>query len=296
MKLVIIGLGYSAETFVREYRGRFSRIVGTRRGAAAARALDTLGIDGRQFSQEVTDPRLAGEIAAADALIVSVPPGADGDPALRAFGASIAASSSLKWIGYLSTVGVYGDHDGGWVDEATAATPLSARSRERLAAEDAWAALARQGGRTQVSLRLSGIYGPGRNPLRGLREGTARPIDKPGQVFNRIHVADIAGALAACLDRPELGGPLNVTDDEPTAPGVPILHAARLLGLPPPAVIPFAAADLSPMGRSFYAESKRVANRRLRQVFGYRLRFPSYREGLAALSAAGEGAPAAPET
>lgn len=289
MKLVVIGLGYSAETFLRGHRGRFSHIVGTRRTAEAAGALSALGIAGRQFAPEVVDPRLAGEVAAADALLVSAPPEPDGDPVLHAFADTIAASPSLKWIGYLSTVGVYGDHGGAWVDETTPATPLSNRSRQRLAAEEAWAALARQGGRTLVSLRLSGIYGPGRNPLRGLRDGTVRRIDKPGQVFNRIHVDDIAGAIAACLDRPDIGGPLNVTDGEPSPPDAPALYAADLLGIVPPPAVPYEAANLSPMGRSFYEESKRVANRRLKETFGYRLRYPTFREGLTALHQAGEG-------
>jgi len=187
---------------------------------------------------------------------------------------------------YLSTIGVYGDHDGGWIDESTPAQPAAERSRERLAAERAWQALAAARKSAVAILRLAGIYGPGQNALVNVREGRARRIVKPGQVFNRIHVADIAQAIDAALSR-RADGIFNLADDEPSAPGDPIVFAAGLLGVAPPPEIPFAqaATTMTPMALSFYGESKRVRNDRLKSVLGVTLRYPTYREGLRALYA-----------
>ena len=190
---------------------------------------------------------------------------------------------ALRWIGYLSTVGVYGDHGGAWVDETTPLAPASRRSRERCEAEAAWQAFADARGVPLAILRLSGIYGPGRSPFDKLRAGTARRLVKPGQVFNRIHVHDIAGALIH-LAASRTGGVFNVTDDEPAPPQDVVAHAARLGGFPLPPAIDFATADLTPMARSFYGENKRVSNSKLKQS-GYAMIFPTFREGLAALNA-----------
>jgi nucleoside-diphosphate-sugar epimerase len=197
---------------------------------------------------------------------------------------TIAAAPSLASIVYLSTVGVYGDHAGAWVDEATPPAPVSARSRERLAAEQAWAALGTQAGKAVAVLRLSGIYGPDRNALLQVARGTARRIDKPGQVFNRVHVADIAQAIEAAFAQ-RADGVFNVTDDAPTPPGEPTVFAAELLGVAPTPLVAFeeAAKTMSPMALSFYAESKRVRNDRMKRALGVRLRYPTYREGLSAL-------------
>jgi nucleoside-diphosphate-sugar epimerase len=184
---------------------------------------------------------------------------------------------------------VYGDHGGAWIDETAPPNPTSARSRRRLAAEEAWLALGRRTGKPVQVFRLAGIYGPRRNPLAQLAAGTATRIVKPGQIFNRIHVDDIAAALAASLDRPRAGAVYNVADDEPAPPQDVVAYAASLAGVVPPAEIPFDEASLSPMARSFYAETKRVSNRLLKQELGLTLRYPTYREGLAALRAAGEG-------
>ena len=186
-------------------------------------------------------------------------------------------------MGYLSTTGVYGDHGGAWVDEATALTPNTERGQRRLAAEEQWLALHRDHGLPVHVFRLAGIYGPGRNTLDNLRDGTAKRVVKPGQVFSRIHVDDIAGVLLASMARPNPGRAYNVADDEPCPPQDVVTFAAELLGLAPPHEIPFEDARLSPMARSFFADSKRVSNARIKSELGYSLRFPTYREGLKSL-------------
>jgi nucleoside-diphosphate-sugar epimerase len=191
----------------------------------------------------------------------------------------------LKIVIYLSTVGVYGDHGGGWVDEKTPANPASERGRRRVAAENAWLAFGEARGVPVQLHRLAGIYGPRSNAIDDLRAGVARRIVKPGQVFNRIHVDDIAGAADAGFRHPDVTGPINVCDDEPCPPQDVVSYAAALIGVEPPPEIPFEKARLSEMGRSFYGESKRCRNGRLKRELGYRLRYPTYREGLAALAA-----------
>ncbi len=284
MNLLVFGHGYSAAAFTSAAREHFSQIAVTVRTPDKAQRLAGQGFDAHVFDglSGVSDA-LAVAIGGADAILVSVPPGEAGDPVLAAAAAAIAAAPALGWVGYLSTVGVYGDHGGAWVDEDTPCRPVSRRSVQRVAAEEAWARLGAEAGRRVHIFRLSGIYGPGRNALENLRAGTARRIDKPGQVFNRIHVADIAGALMASLRRPDAeGGVYNVTDDEPAPPQDVVAHAAALLGVPPPPLVPFEQAELSPMGRSFYGENKRVSNRRIKERLGFTLRYPTYREGLAA--------------
>ena len=220
---------------------------------------------------------------------MSIPPDAAGDPVLRHFGQEIARAPQLERIIYLSTIGVYGDHGGGWVDETTVPRPVNERSRERLAAEQAWQALAARTGKSLQILRLAGIYGPGHNALVALRNGTARRIVKPGQVFNRIHVEDIARAVAAARAAAGKSAVWNVSDDEPAPAEDVVAYAAGLLGIAPPPEIAFDAADLSPMARSFYGESKRVANAAMKARLGVELAFPTYREGLRQLFEAGEG-------
>jgi nucleoside-diphosphate-sugar epimerase len=291
--LFCFGLGYSACHSIAELGARFDRIAGTVRTREKAAEIATAGIGGHTVEAFVFDgsdaaPQATAAVMDASAILVSVPPGESGDPVLRHFAGAITGAPQLQSIVYLSTVGVYGDHAGAWVDEATPATPVSQRSRERLAAEQAWAALGRRAGKPVAFLRLSGIYGPGQNALVQLRRGSAKRIDKPGQVFNRIHVGDIAQAIDAAFAR-RADGIFNVTDDAPTAPGVPIAFAAELLGMMPPPEIRFAdaAGAMSPMALSFYGESKRVRNARLKQELGVALRYPTYREGLRALLADG---------
>ncbi|MCB8821847.1 SDR family oxidoreductase [Microvirga rosea] len=284
MRLFVFGLGYSAHAFMRAGIP-WSGISGTVRQADKARRLTAEGI--AALSLEDCDPGLvAEEIGRADALLVSAPPSVDGDPLLARFREAIAASRST-WIGYLSTTGVYGDRGGAWTDETVPARPQSVSSQRRWAAEQDWLGLGAATGKPIHIFRLSGIYGPGRNALVNLSRGTAQRIVKPGQVFNRIHVDDIAAVLVASLGRPRAGAIYNVGDDEPAPPQDVVAYAAQLAHVPPPPEIPFENADLSPMGRSFYEENKRIANRLLKEELGVRLRYPTYREGLAALHAAG---------
>jgi dTDP-4-dehydrorhamnose reductase len=289
VRLFVFGLGYSSLALIRGRRHLFSGVAGTVRTQEKADALRLEGIDASVFADGTADPRIREEIGRAELLLASIPPGADGDPALTAFGPSIASAPHLSWIGYLSTVGVYGDRGGAWVDETSPCLPLGRRSRQRLDAEEAWLALGRLSGKPVHVFRLAGIYGPGRNALAQLAAGTARRIVKPGQVFNRIHVEDIAAVLAASMRQPRPGAIYNVSDSEPAPPQDVVTYAAALAGIEPPPAIAHDEASLSPMAASFYAESKRVSNRLLREELGVTLRYPSYREGLRALRKAGEG-------
>lgn len=286
--LAAVGLGYCARHLVETRPSAFDKVIATARTAEGVAALPA-GVAGFRFDGESLSPSLAGALAEADVLLLSAPPDAAGDPLLR-LGAAALAQGRARQVVYLTTLGVYGDHGGAWVDEGTPARAGTARLERRLAAEAAWLAFGRQHGKAVAVLRLAGIYGPGRNALAQLKAGEARIIDRPGQVFNRIHVEDISRALAAVIAQ-NFGGVLNVADDLPTAPGEPVAYAARLLGLPVPPAIPFeeAARAMSPMALSFWGASKRVSNRRLKEELGVRLAFPTFRDGLDALAAAGEG-------
>ncbi len=220
-------------------------------------------------------------LSEADHILVSIAPDEAGDPVLRHFAEDVAAAKP-KSIVYLSTVGVYGDHGGAWVDEESECRPVSKRSRERVAAEDAWRQFTAETGVPLAVIRLAGIYGPGRGPFEKIKRGTARRIVKPGQVFNRVHVDDIAQIVeAAFAERAD--GIFNGVDDEPAPPQDVLAYAAALLGLPPPPEVPLESADLSEMARSFYGESKRVRNDKMKRELGVRLVFPTYREGLQAI-------------
>jgi nucleoside-diphosphate-sugar epimerase len=288
MRLFVFGLGYTALAFVRVHRAAWAQVSGTVRQADKARQLGPEGFRAYPLLENPDLSGLANDIRAADAILVSTPPSGDGDPALLRFRDAIASAPDLAWIGYLSTTGVYGDRDGAWIDENAPPTPQSARSEQRLAAEQAWQDLGREAGKAVQVFRLSGIYGPERNPLAALARGTAQRIVKPGQVFSRIHVEDIAATLWASLQRSRPGAVYNVADDEPAPPQDVVAYAARLAGVAPPPEIPFETADLSPMARSFYAENKRISNRLIKDELGVRLAYPTYREGLEALYAAGE--------
>jgi len=280
MNLFCFGLGYSAQHYLAEFGRRFDRVTGTVRTREKAAALNALIFDGTSAPADVV-----AALAQTDALLVSIAPDEHGDPVLTHFADAIAASS-INSIVYLSTIGVYGDHDGRWIDEATPAKPVNARSTERLAAEEAWQALGARAGKPVAILRLSGIYGPGQSALTQLANGTAKRIVKPGQVFNRIHVGDIAQAIDAAFAK-RADGVFNVTDDEPTpAPDV-VAYAAELLGGAPPPEIPYAQieATLSPMAKSFYGEVKRVRNDKMKRELGVHLRYPTYREGIKAIHA-----------
>ncbi|HTP93848.1 MAG TPA: NAD-dependent epimerase/dehydratase family protein [Xanthobacteraceae bacterium] len=285
--LLCFGLGYSAEHFVREFGEKFDRIIGTVRSAGRAAELkarlngccDMLVFDGASVT---TDLERAIEEAAY--VLVSAPPDENGDPVLAACGDALAKAAHVRSIVYLSTIGVYGDFGGAWVDEATPVHPGLGRGDARLTAERAWQNFGARHGAAVAVLRLAGIYGPGQNALGQIERGSARRIAKPGQVFNRIHVADIAQAIDAAFVR-GASGIFNVVDDEPTPSGDPIAFAAELMGLAPPPEIPFeqAAPSMSPMALSFWQECRRVRNDKLKRELGVVLRYPTYREGLRAL-------------
>lgn len=281
MQLVIIGFGYSAAAIADEIRPRTGAIAVTVRSEAKAASLRAAGWQALVFDGKTLSPELAAMLGRATHLLVSAPPDEAGDPLLSA-GLSAVPMPALTRIAYLSTVGVYGDHQGRRVDEDTVPLPVSSRSVQRLAAEQAWQDFAAQHGAEPGIFRLSGIYGPGRSAIDTLRAGTARRLVKPGQVFNRIHVGDIAGAVTAALLGTGPLGVLNLTDDEPCPPQDVVAHAADLLGIEPPPEQPFETAQLSPMARSFYGENKRVSNARIKAQLGYAFRFPTYREGLRA--------------
>lgn len=285
--LLAVGLGYSAKALARRLCARGWRIIGTSRSAEGARAIDAMGYEGVQFDGTARSPALARAIGQSTHLLVSASPGPDGDP-LLAHHADDLRAAPLQWAGYLSTIGVYGNHDGKWVDEETPAAPTSQRGKARVEAERAWAAFAEDTSVPVGIFRLSGIYGPGRGPLEKLRRRESRAVIKPGQVFNRIHVEDIATALEAAISRAgERKGPrvYNVTDDEPAPPQDVLDFAADLIGVPHPPRVPFEDADMSAMARSFYSDNKRTANSRMKAELGVKLAYPTYREGLRALAA-----------
>lgn len=278
--LLSFGHGYSARALTRHLLPLGWRVIGTTRSAEKAVQLADEGVEARLFPG--TDD-LRTDLDAASHVLVSAGPDADGDPVLRALRDEIATrAESFDWVGYLSTTGVYGDHQGGWVDETTPLTPSTRRGAWRKAAEEAWASVP---GLPLHVFRLAGIYGPGRGPFAKVRKGTARRIIKPGQVFSRIHVEDIAQVLLASIAHPDPGAAYNLCDDDPAPPQDVIAFAAELLGMPVPEAVDFETAEMTPMARSFYAESKRVRNDRIKQDLGVTLRFPDYRSGLQALLA-----------
>lgn len=275
--LLSLGHGYSARALAARLIPQGCRVIGTTRSAEKQDEIARTGVepllwpgtDLRPFLQEVRH------------VLVSAGPGPEGDPVLAALGPDIAAiAPRLRWLGYLSTTGVYGDHKGAWVDEQTPLTPATKRGQARVEAEAAWQAI------PDLPLhifRLAGIYGPGRGPFAKVRRGTARRIIKKGQVFSRIHVEDIAQALVLSIARPDPGAIYNLCDDDPAPPQDVIGHAAELLGLPLPPAEDFETAEMTPMARSFYAESKKVRNDHAKQALGWDPQFPNYRTGLAAM-------------
>lgn len=260
--LVCLGAGYVAGYLARRLKAQGWRIVGVRRTP--------------QHPGEITLEQAAPFIGEARAILASIPPGEGGDPALSVQGEALAKAEGA-WIGYLSTTGVYGDRAGRWAFEDDPPTPQSPEGRRRAAAEQGWRALGAH------VFRLPGVYGPGRSPFAKLKAGLERLIDKPGQVFSRAHPEDIAAALALAMERPNPGRIYNICDDEPAPSAAVVAHAAKLLGLPPPPLVGFEEADLNPMARRFYSECKRVSNARAKAELGWRLIYPTYREGLRAI-------------
>ena len=284
-RLFIFGFGYTAGRLARRLVERGWAVAGTRRPDHVA-AVEIAGVRLFAFDRAtgLCDAARAA-LAAASHVLVTIPPDEEGDPAAALLAAEPAlVANDLRFLGYLSTTGVYGDAGGGWVRESSPPRPGSARARRRLAAERHWQELAARHGWPLMIFRLPGIYGPGRSACDRLLAGTARRIDAgKTHVFSRIHVDDLARALAAAIRDPEPGAIFNVADDEPAPGHVVMSWAARLLGRAPPPLVPLAAADLSPMARSFYTESRRVDARAIKRRYGLRWRYPSYREGLAAI-------------
>jgi nucleoside-diphosphate-sugar epimerase len=281
--LLCFGLGFSASVLAARLSAGGWSITATSRSAPGAEAIRKLGYRGFVF--DGTAPLPPEAFDGVSHVLASAPPGDDGDPVLRQHAGDLARRArSIRWVGYLSTTGVYGDHGGGIVSEETPLTPNTERGRKRLLAETQWRDLWRDQALPVHIFRLAGIYGPGRNQLLSLLDGTAKRVIKPGQVFSRIHVEDIASVLEASLARPRPGRAYNVCDDEASPPQDVVEYGAKLLGLPVPPAIPFEKAQLSAMARSFYADSKRVSNARIKQELGVKLSYPSYREGLAAIA------------
>jgi nucleoside-diphosphate-sugar epimerase len=281
--LLCIGLGFCARHYVAEFGSRYRRVIGTSRSPAPD--AETLPFDGIAAS-----PELNAAAIEAEHLLISAAPGETGDPVLGALGNTLSTAPRLSSIVYLSSLGVYGDHGGAWIDESAATTPAHDRGGARVAAERDWQEFGRRRGTPVAILRLAGIYGPGQNAFVRLRAGRAHRIVKPGHVFNRIHVADIAQAIEAAFAR-RFDGIVNVADDEPAPPGDQITFAANLLGIAPPPELSMEEArrTLSPFVMSFYRGCARVRNDRLKRELGVTLRYPTYREGLRALFEAGQG-------
>jgi nucleoside-diphosphate-sugar epimerase len=276
-KAFIFGTGYSGRAYGRMLATGGRIVHGTTRSPEKAASLEQDGIAAHLFDGAATSELLAG-LADTTHLVISIAPDEEGDPVLNALRDEIASLPQLEWIGYLSTVGVYGDHDGAWVDEETQCRPVSKRSVQRLAAEDAWRGLADEIGKPLATLRLSGIYGPARNGLVNLARGTAKRLIKPGQVFNRIHVEDVARSLVFLGDA-LADGTYNVTDDEPAPPQDVVAFSSSLMKVDPPAPIDFENATISPMARSFYGENKRVSNAKLKRA-GFTFVHADYRSAL----------------
>ena len=282
MKLFCFGMGYSARATVARMKPHLAKVWGTTRSGDRKAAIAALGAEPVVWVGEAPDAELTAALSEATHVLISAAPDGDGDPVLNAC-ADLLAETRPQAICYLSTVGVYGDHDGAWVDEASECRPVSQRSVRRVAAERQWIAFSETTGIPVSIIRLAGIYGPGRGPFRKLKDGTSRRIVKPGQVFNSIHVDDIAQICAAALLK-RASGIFNGADDQPSPPQDVIVYAAHLLGIEPPPELAFDEADMTEMARSFYGENKRVKNVRIKTELGVTLIHPTYREGLKAVA------------
>lgn len=279
MRLLIVGFGYSAATVARVAMNSGASVVGTVTGQQEAARLEAAGLETLVFDGVFGTDAVRTALVDATHILVTVPAQDNGDPVLPSIGQDIFSRPKPLWVGYMSTVGVYGDHRGAEVTEETRPRPSRKRARNRLAAERAWTAAADAADVPLSILRLGGIYGPGRNALFDLARGKAHRIVKPGHVSSRIHVEDLAiVTLAAAVRRAD--GIFNVVDDEPAPPQDVVAYAAQLMGIEPPPEVPLEEAKLSPMGRSFYADERRVLNAKVRDRLGTMYRFPTYRLGL----------------
>jgi nucleoside-diphosphate-sugar epimerase len=285
MGVFFFGMGYSSLATARAMHRLVDPeipVAGTTRTPDKAELLADTDYRIHVFDGERPGTTLEEDLGKATHVFLSIPPDEHGDPALRHHRESLDRAANLQWLGYFSTVGVYGDFSGEWIDETAPTRPLNRRSVQRVEVEEAWRAYADERGLPLLILRLAGIYGPGRSAFDKLRDGTARRIVKPGQVFNRIHVDDI-GQVSALAAQRKLGGTFNLADDEPAPPQDLVTYAAKLMDVPPPPEMPFEAAEMTEMARSFYSDNKRVANRAIKQALGIELMYPTYRQGLEAI-------------
>lgn len=285
MDVFFFGMGYSSRATARAMHQIISpdiKIAGTTRSLEHAEDMADTSYRLHVFDGEVPGATLSGDLRAASHVILSIPPDERGDPALNLHRADLDAAEKLEWIGYFSTVGVYGDFGGAWIDEDAPTHPKNRRSEQRVAAEESWRSYAERRGVPLCIIRLAGIYGPGRSAFDKLREGTARRIVKPGQVFNRIHVADI-GKITALAAQQRLTGTYNLSDTEPAPPQDLVSYAAERMGVGAPPDTPFESAQMTEMARSFYSDNKRVSSRRILEALGTDLTYPTYREGLDAI-------------
>ncbi|WEK03973.1 MAG: NAD-dependent epimerase/dehydratase family protein [Candidatus Devosia phytovorans] len=284
MNAFFFGLGYSSKEASIRMRtsGEYASIGGTVRTAEKAQALAAKGLSTHVFDGTTPGKTLGEDLRQASHGILSIAPGEAGDPALLHHRADLDAAENLQWLCYYSTVGVYGDFQGAWIDESAPLVPRNDRSDRRVLAEQAWRDYAADRGVPLCILRLAGIYGPGRSTFDKLRDGTARRVIKPGQVFNRIHVEDI-GRITALAAEARLSGTFNLADDEPAPPQDLVTYAAGLMGMAPPAEVPFEQAEFTPMQKSFYRDNKRVSNAAIKQALGIELLHPNYRQSLDAI-------------
>lgn len=285
MGVFFFGMGYSSRATaeaLHRLRDPDLPIFGTTRSLESSGAVADAGYRMHLFDGVVPGPTLGPDLRRATHVIHSIAPDERGDSVLNLHRADLDSATNLQWLGYFSTVGVYGDFGGAWIDEDAPTRPINQRSKQRVAAEDAWRAYAKTRGIPLFILRLAGIYGPGRSAFDKLRDGTARRIVKPGQVFNRIHVEDI-GEVTARAALMRLEGTYNLADNEPAPPQDLVTYAAQKMGVAPPPEQPFETAEMTPMARSFYSDNKRVSNRRVLDALGYELRYPNYRAGLDAI-------------
>jgi nucleoside-diphosphate-sugar epimerase len=285
MGVFFFGMGYSSKATANaivQLVDENADIAGTTRSRTKAEELIRAGMRAHAFDGRAPGLMLAPDLIKATHLIASIPPGPNGDPVLLHHRRELDLAENLEWLCYFSTVGVYANSDGGWIDETAPCQSNSERTEQRIRAEESWRDYARQRNLPLAILRIAGIYGPGRSSLNKLKEGTAHRINKPGQVFNRVHVEDI-GRIAALAMRSKLSGTYNLTDDEPAPPQDLVTYAAKLLQIDPPEEVAFEKADLSEMARSFYADNKRVSNAAIKKELGIELLYPSFREGLKAI-------------
>ncbi len=283
---LFLGAGYTAKTMMRQLKSdpvfKAMKMVGTTRSGQNFAGIRQAGAEPFIYEGEGKSAKMAELIRKAEIILISISPDKDGDIILRNFKDDITANSQLKWVGYLSTVGVYGNHDGNWVDEESETRPGSKRSAWRKIAENQWLERFEGMGLPVHLFRLPGIYGPGRGPQNKLAQGRARRIEKKGQVFNRAHVEDIASVLIASLKQPNPGAIYNIADDKPAPPQDVLAYAAELMGLEIPPLIPFEEAEMSDMAKSFYSDNKRVSNKRIKEELGITLEYPTYKEGIRA--------------